>query len=229
MKGTSFSLPSQQRELVNVVSSTTEPGAAVSFPFLPIRCDVTGELVHKTWLAWGPLLSQWQLDRRYMTFLQGCAVISPESHSERQDSLSPPTGLNQHSPKSVSWKLWIAFPVAIPTIRCLLNASSLSLSPYFIACTLLRNTGRHSLRGMPWPLSGFCSHISQRVGGYVCELANHPSLTANILHICQQMHNNFSNLDLFVLFFSSVLLWQKNSHPPTYPEIANVDRRKGRW
>lgn len=119
--------------------------------------------------------------------------------------------------------------MAICTTGSLLNASSPSLSTPFIPCTLLRKTGKHSLRGMPCPLAGFCSHKSQRVWGYLCKLANHPSLTANILHICQQIHNDFSNLDLFLSFSSSVLLWQKNSHPPTYPEIAKVDRRKGRY
>lgn len=80
-----------------------------------------------------------------MNFLQGYADISCDSHSERQAFLTPPTGLNQHSPKFESWNLWITLPVAITTVGCPLNASSLSLSTSFIPCTLLGKTGKHSL------------------------------------------------------------------------------------
>lgn len=213
----------QQRFLVNVVSSIREPGTAVSSP---VWCDVTRELVHKSWLtSLIPLaepVTAWhkvhELPARicwHLIWKQFWKTMSSITYNR----LKP-------SPESVSCKLWSTVPLAGGIIGCLLNAPSLSLSTPFIPCTLLRKTAKRSIRGMPWPLAGFCSHINQRDWGYLCELANHLCLTANILHICQQIHNDFSNLDLFLLFSISVLLWQKNSHPPTYPEIAKVDRRK---
>lgn len=159
----------------------------------------------------------------------------------RQAFLSFPAGLNQHSHKSVSWKQQIKLPCAntycwMPRVweREDGKAPSLHLSIPSIPCThLLRKTGKHSLRAWQEPcwhksnvprepalaLTTGWSLFSRMLGefGVVSVNSNHPSLTTNILHLClcQQISNDFSNLELLLLFPRSVLLCQKNSHTPT--------------
>lgn len=218
MKWTSFSFPSQQRYLVNVVSSITELGTAVSSPFLPSQawCG-SGTGPQKLADLLRPLaepVTAWHKTHELPARICWHFIWQP---FWKTSFSIPPTGLNLLKPNTAP-DLWAGSHS--PWQHLELDASFFSLSTSFIPCTLLGKTGKHSLT-TGWILF---PHKSES-WGYLCGLANHP----NILQICQQIHNDFSNLVLFLLFSSSVLLWQKNSHPPTYPEIAEVDRRKGRW
>ena len=109
------------------------------------------EPVHKSWL--------WQVDIRYIRFMQEHADISSESNTGWQALLLFPAGLNQYSHKPLSWKWQNKLPCAnmhcwMPRVREREDrGASLSLSISSTPCTyLLRKTGKHSLRARqePW-------------------------------------------------------------------------------